>query len=115
MSELVTKLAEGDHPVVVGGSQPTLEELKRRLTEMRYVFIKFTDTRGGTDLGFQVDEEATRHEGADFEQGTGTIHVEGHLKLDYVPVTVVADVDLATLSGTGHLLIRQEDADTTVM
>jgi len=112
MSELVQKLAEGDHPVAVGGSLPTLEDFKRRVTEMGYVFIKFTATRGGTDLGFRVDQSATRTEGADFDQGTGSVHVEGDLKLDYVPIRVVADVDLSTLVGTGHLVIRQEEPAT---
>jgi hypothetical protein len=31
------------------------------------------------------------------------IHVEGELTLDYVRVRCIADVDLATLEGTGHL------------
>lgn len=109
MSELVQKLAAGEHRVVVGGSQATLAEFHRRITDMGYVFIKFTDTRGGTDIGFRIDREATRVDG-DLEQGTGTVHVEGNVKLDYVPATVVADIDLATLSGTGHLVIRQEAA-----
>jgi hypothetical protein len=30
------------------------------------------------------------------------------LALDYVPVTVVADIDLASLQGEGHLEIRGE-------
>lgn len=41
---------------------------------------------------------------ADFENGTGSVHVEGPLTLDYVPVKCVADIDLQTLEGQGHLV-----------
>ena len=105
MNELVQRLAKGDHPVVVGGSQSSLGELKRRIEEMGYVFIKFTDTKGGTDLGVRVDRDATRADGADFDRGVGRVHIEGTLTLNYVPVCCVADIDLATLEGTGHLVI----------
>jgi hypothetical protein len=108
MNDLVKHLTTGDHPVVVGGSQPTLEDLQRRATDMGYVFVKFTDTRGGTDLGVRVDRDATDLSKANWEAGTGVIHVEGTLTLDYVPVRCVADIDLATLSGTGHLVVREE-------
>ena len=48
MNELVQRLSEGEHPVVVGGPQPSLSEFQKRIQELGYVFIKFTDTRGGT-------------------------------------------------------------------
>jgi hypothetical protein len=108
MNELVKHLASGEHPVVVGGSRPSLEDLQRRATDMGYVFVKFTDTKGGTDLGVRVDREASDVSKANWQEGTGTIHVEGNLTLDYVPVRCVADIDLATLSGTGHLVVREE-------
>ncbi|HTK06074.1 MAG TPA: hypothetical protein VL485_02810 [Ktedonobacteraceae bacterium] len=103
MDELIQRLSEGKHPVIVGGLQPTLKDLKRRILEMKYVFIKFTDTRGGTDLGVVVDTEATRLDAADFECGTGIIHIEGTLILNYTKVCCIADIDLATFKGTGHL------------
>jgi len=107
VNELVERLAQGDHPVTVGGPQPSREEFRRRLTEIGYVFIKFTDTRGGTDLGVRVDTSATDLNGVDFARGVGTAHVEGTLTLNYVPVRCVADIDLTTLNGTGHLVIRE--------
>jgi hypothetical protein len=107
MDDLVQRLATGDHPVAVGGPQPSLEEFKNRIGEMGYVFIKFTGTRGGTDLGVRVDKEATDLSKADFDQATGTVHVEGTLTLNYVPVRCVADVDLSTLNGTGHLVVLE--------
>ncbi len=105
MNELVARLAQGKHPVTVGGPKPSVAELKKRIEEIGYVFIKFTDTRGGTDLGVRVDKAATTLQHADFNRATGVVHVEGTLTLNYVPVRCVADIDLATLNGTGHLVV----------
>ena len=108
MNELVQRLTEGDHPVTVGGPQPTLEEFQKRVQDMGYVFIKFTGTRGGTDLGVRVDKAATDLNQADFDQHVGVAHVEGTLTLNYVKVRCVADIDLETLNGTGHLVALEE-------
>jgi hypothetical protein len=108
MNELVQRLSEGEHPVVVGGPQPSLSEFQKRVEEMGYVFIKFTDTRGGTDLGVRVDKAASDTSKANFEQVTGTVHVEGTLTLNYVKVRCVADITLADLKGTGHLVALEE-------
>jgi hypothetical protein len=108
MDELVQRLSIGDHPVIVGGLQPTLSEFRKRVEEMGYVFIKFTDTRGGTDLGLTVDASTLDTSKADFEHGTGFVHVEGMLTLNYVKVRCIANIDLAELKGTGHLMILEE-------
>lgn len=108
MNELVQRLSEGDHPVTVGGSKPSLEDLKWRIEDIGYVFIKFTGTQGGTDLGVRLDKQATNLNGANFEQRTGVVHLEGTLTLNYVKVRCVADIDLATLNGKGHLVILEE-------
>ena len=107
MDDLVQRLAEGNHKVIVGGPQATLEEFRKRIEDMGYVFIKFTETRGGTDLGVRVDKNATRSAGASFENATGTVHVEGTLTLNYVKVRCIADIDLATLQGIGRLVILE--------
>ena len=108
MNELVQRLTEGDHPVTVGGPQPSLEEFQKRVQDMGYVFIKFTGTRGGTDLGVRVDKNATDLSQADFEQRVGVAHVEGTLTLNYVKVRCVADIELETLRGRGHLVALVE-------
>ncbi|GHO64648.1 hypothetical protein KSC_035400 [Ktedonobacter sp. SOSP1-52] len=108
MDDLVQRLAQGDHAIIVGGPKPSLEEFKKRVEDMGYVFIKFTDTRGGTDLGVRVDKSATDLSRANFEQQTGIAHVEGSLTLNYVKVRCVADIDLKTLDGTGHLVALEE-------
>jgi hypothetical protein len=108
MDDLVQRLSEGDHPVTVGGPKPSLAEFQHRVEEMGYVFIKFTGTRGGTDLGVRVDKSATDVSQAYFDQATGIAHVEGTLTLNYVKVRCVADIDLETLNGTGHLVALEE-------
>ena len=107
MNELTQRLTTGQ-PVIVGGSQPSIEELRNRVGEMGYVLIKFTETRGGTELGFPLDRDATDLSGADFDQGSGTVHVEGNLILNDDPVRCIADIDLATLRGTGRLALEEK-------
>ena len=106
MDELVQRLSEGDHPIVASRAE-SVEELQRSI-DRGYVLIKFTDTRGGTELGLRLDETATDLSSADFEQSTGTVHLVGNLTLNYVKVRCIADVELATLEGKGHLEIREE-------
>ncbi len=81
---------------------------QKRVEDMGYVCIKFTGTRGGTDLGVRVDKNATDLSQAFFEQATGIVHIEGTLTLNYVKVRCVADIELATLNGTGHLVVLEE-------
>ncbi len=106
MDELVQKLAEGDHPVTTSRYK-TVDELKQAI-DRGYVLIKFTDTRGGTELGSRLDTSMTNLGGADFANSTGTVHLTGNLTLNYVKVRCIADVDIATLEGKGHLEILEE-------
>ncbi len=108
MDELVQRLAQGDHPVTIGGPQPSLAEFRYRLEDLGYLFIKFTGTRGGTDVGVQVDKAATDLSQANFDGGSGSAHVEGTLTLNYVRVRCVAEIDLSTLNGTGHLVVLEQ-------
>jgi hypothetical protein len=109
MNELTQRLTV-DQPIVMGGADPTAEELRNRTGEMGYVLIKFTETRGGTELGFPLDREATDLTAADFDNGTGTVHVEGNLILNDDPVRCIANIDLATLKGTGRLALEEKAA-----
>lgn len=107
MDELVKRLSEGDHPLITRRAEST-EELKQSI-ERGYVLITFTDTRGGTELGVRLDDALTDLSGADFDKATGTVHLAGNLTLNYVEVRCVADIDLATLEGKGHLEILEEE------
>lgn len=107
MSELVQKLATGDHRVIFRAiGDNAVEELKQSL-DRDYVHIKFTETRGGTELGFRPDPDRSRTQEADFESGKGPVHLEGELSLDYVKVRLVADLTLESMEGTGHLEILE--------
>lgn len=103
MCELVDRLCEGSHPVTISlRPERTALALRQRIEKYGFVHIKFTDTRGGTELGVKLDKEACNLS-ADFEQVKGKITLIGHLKLNYVPVQCIADIELSTLEGTGHL------------
>jgi hypothetical protein len=104
MNELTQRLTV-EQPVIMGGSNPSVEELRERVGDMGYVLIKFTETRGGTELGFPLDRNATDISTADFDQVTGRVHVEGTLILNDDPVRCIATLDLATLKGAGHLAL----------
>jgi hypothetical protein len=108
MNDLVQRLSEGSHSVAMGGVKPSCEELKKRLEDIGYVFIKFTQTWGGTDIGVSVDRSATSLKYANFEKETGIVHIEGTLTLNYVKMRCIADIHLATLKGTGRLTILEE-------
>jgi len=103
MNELVQRLSQGDHPVEASlKPEKTVAALKESI-DRGYVHIKFTNTRGGTDLGVRLNQEASNLNLADFENQTGEVHLVGDLTLNYVKVRAVADIDLKTLEGKGHL------------
>jgi|SRR5438270_7989219 len=101
---LVDCLCEGTHPVEVSLRPEKEVRLFKEAIDRNYVHIKFTDTRGGTELGVRLNREDCDFSKADFANGTGSAHIEGNLILDYMPVKCVADIDLQTLEGQGHLV-----------
>src|SRR5262245_60969852 len=113
MSDLVKRLADGRHRLVFSRSGPAgkVVELKAAI-ERKYVQLLFTETRGGTELGFSLDDAACNYAAADFDAAQGTVHLEGELRLDYVPVRLIADVDLATLEGQGRLELLEQGAQS---
>jgi uncharacterized protein YbdZ (MbtH family) len=101
---LVEKLCEGDHPVIASlRPEKTVNAFKDRI-DMGYVHIKFTETKGGTELGIRLDRNTLDLSQADFENQEGSAHLEGELTLDYVKVRCVVDLDLKTLAGKGRLV-----------
>jgi hypothetical protein len=67
------------------------------------VRIKFTNTKGNSELGLRVDKEACDLVEANFDEGTGQVRVVGDLSLDYTKVRCIANIELKTLDGVGHL------------
>ncbi len=107
---LVDRLSVGDHPVIVSQRpEPSVKSFKDAL-DNGYLRVKFTNTQGGTELGLKVDKEASDFVGANFEEGTGQVRVVGGLSLDYTKVRCIANIDLKTLDGVGHLEKVEEAA-----
>lgn len=108
MSDLVQRLSVGDHPVEVSlRPQRTVKALKECL-DRGFVHVRFTNTRGGTELGLPIDKERSDLSGADFDGETGRVKLVGALTLDYVKVRCIADVDLTSLQGSGRLELAGE-------
>jgi hypothetical protein len=106
MDDLIQRLAEGTHPLQASRYHSAAE--LQQAIERGYVLVKFTDTRGGTELGLRLDRAALDLGQADFAQSAGTVHLAGGLTLNYIKVRCVADIDVATLTGQGHLEILEE-------
>jgi len=102
--DLVSFLCQGDHPVQA--TAQTVEQFMERI-KAGYANIKFTDTRGGTEIQVRLDAPASNTEDADIEGHKGNVHIAGNLTLNYRPVRLVADVAVATLTGSGQLQLRE--------
>ena len=107
--ELVHRLSEGEHPVEAGLRPERTVPVLKEAIDRGYVHIKFTNTKGGTELGVQLDPNASDLSQADFANQTGRVHLVGGLTLNYVKVRCIADFDLTTLTGQGHLEIIEEE------
>lgn len=108
MNDLVQRLSEGSHPVEVSLRPERTVKLFKEMIDRGHVLVKFTQTRGGTELGVPLDKTRSDLTQANFDEGTGKVRVCGEITLDYVPVRVVADIDVASLAGEGHLEILSE-------
>lgn len=106
MNELVQKLTQ-EQPIVASLRPETNLQYLKAAVDRGYVYIKFTETRGGTELGIRLIPEMSDLTKANWESGTGSIHIVGDLVLDYVPVRFHGDIDLGSLAGTGRLEIRE--------
>jgi uncharacterized protein YbdZ (MbtH family) len=90
VDNLVETLCAGKHPV---------ELVRDRFDEAfqeGYVHVRFTGTRGGTELGIRLDPAHTR-------ETMGRLEIAGDLTLNFARVRCFADVDRASLSGEGWL------------
>ena len=100
---LVDRLCEGDHAVELALRPEKTTKSFKEAIDRNHLQIKFSNTKGGTELGIVLDRGACDFTGVDFENGTGQAHIEGGLTLDYVKVKCIADIDVATFEGMGHL------------
>jgi len=107
---VVDRLSEGDHAVEVALRPEKSVNRFKEAIDRDYVHIMFTGTQDGTEMGLRLDRSASDFSAADFEKGKGTAHLEGALTLDYVKVKCVADIDLGTFQGQGHLVKAEAKA-----
>jgi len=103
MNELVQRLLEKEHAIEASLRPEKTVTAFKECIDRGYVQIKFTNTKGGTDLGARLDPQASNFDKADFENQKGLVHIVGNLTLNYVKVKCIADIDLATLNGQGYL------------
>ena len=108
MNELVKRLSEKIHPVQANRPDKTVEALQRRI-DLNYVHILFEET--GTEIGIKLDRDKCDFSKANFEKGTGKVHFEGALTLNYDKVRCVADISLRTMKGKGRLQLIEDDAE----
>lgn len=109
MSDLVQRLSSGRHPVEVSLRPERTTKALKDCLDRGFVHIKFVNTRGGTELGMPVDRALSDLSGADAEYATGHVTIVGALKLDFVKVRCVADIDLPALAGEGHLEVLPDE------
>ena len=108
MNDLVKRLSEKVHAVQANRPDTSAKSLKERI-DLNYVHILFQET--GTEIGMQLDTEKCELASADFTNGTGKIHLEGALTLNYDKVRCVADINLDTMHGTGYLKLIESDSE----
>jgi len=109
MNDLVQRLTV-EQPIIASMRPENTVELFKAAIDRGYVHCKFTETRGGTELGIRLDPSETDLSGANYEAKTGTVKLAGNLILDYVKVRFRGTIDLSTLAGTGNLEILGEVA-----
>lgn len=101
--DLVDRLSEGEHPVVLSLKQDQIAQELQACLDRGYIHIKFTNTQGGTELGVRLEPDRCDLSQADMANGHGEAHLEGGLTLNAVPVRCIANIDLGTLTGMGQL------------
>lgn len=113
MSDLVQRLSTGRHPVEVSLRPERTMKIFKECLERGYVHVRFTATRGGTELGVPVDRERSDFTHANLDQETGHLTLVGELSLDFVRVRCVSKVELPGLSGEGWLEPLAANADAS--
>lgn len=98
MTDLVKRLSSGSH-LVSAERYKSGGEFKEAINR-GFVLIKFTETRGGTELGVRLDRERNA---VDLTNPSGMVQLVGTLELDYHRVECVVEIDVDTRKGVGSL------------
>lgn len=111
LNDLVERLTK-EHEIECARPEKTAEALKECI-DRDYVHVMFKAT--GTELGIQLYRPECMFEDADFEKSKGKVHLTGGLTLNYDKVKCIADIDLGTCEGKGHLIPVSGDEYKTIM
>jgi uncharacterized protein YbdZ (MbtH family) len=107
---LVTRLSSGTHETEVWVGLDAGFDAFRSCVDRKYVHVRFPGTRGGTTLGFSLDDGRSVLPADSLDQRSGPVKLVGELTLDFVKCRCIADIDLGTLKGTGHLEVLPDAA-----
>ena len=110
MSELVDRLCESEHKIELPLRPERSAQNLKDCIDRNFVHVRFTDTRGGTELAFKLNRQETDLTMVNFDVPQGVVRLVGQLVLDYVKVQCIAEIDLRTLTGKGHLARLHEKA-----
>ncbi len=99
LNELVVRLMQ-DHEVETRRPEKNAKAFKECI-DRDYVHILFKKT--GTELGVQLFQPECNFTNADFNKATGKVKISGGLILNYDKVRCVAEIDISTCEGIGHL------------
>jgi hypothetical protein len=76
----------------LGGITEELSEIKDRLNQ-GFVFVKFLETQGETELGINIDNSLSVLNKADFDSGNGMLTLVGTCELDFIKVRCIAEIN----------------------
>jgi hypothetical protein len=102
INELVDRLSKGEHEVTIGHENESNEDIKKRI-ENGFIHVKFVNTKGGTELGINLDLEKTKLDEFDSAIKSGVFHIEGTTNLNYVQTRCIVDINLSSRNGKGRL------------
>jgi hypothetical protein len=97
-------LCQGEHPIEAAlRAEKSARNLKASI-DREFVRVRFTETHGGTELGFRLNPQESDWSNANFDAPAGMVKLVGDVVLDYVSVRCIAEIDITTLKGRGHLV-----------
>jgi len=100
---LVERLCSGTHKVRAVVRPENSIDAFREALERGFVQIEFTETQGGTVIGFPVEIEQSDLAKVSNGNRNGQLAIEGALTLNFQKVRCVASIDLSNLAGEGRL------------
>jgi len=101
--DLVERLCAGSHKVRAMVRAEKSDTAFKEAIDRGFVQIEFTDTQGGTVLGFPIDLEQSDLSQIGDNKRDGQAVIVGMLTLNFQKVRCIATIDLNNLKGEGKL------------